>query len=150
MALIKCKECGQQVSNKAKICPHCGAMVKRVGWGIKTIIVCIIVFAGVYLLGVVGIGLYLGDLGWPFHSLRYSQTPRYSQKYITKREYDQIEHGMTYTEVVKILGKESSVVSTSSGFDGDTTVIYTWINLDGSIVSVIMQNGRVIMKSQVD
>ncbi|WP_305831489.1 zinc-ribbon domain-containing protein [Pseudomonas aeruginosa] len=25
MALIKCKECGAQVSNKAKACPSCGA-----------------------------------------------------------------------------------------------------------------------------
>lgn len=25
MALINCKECGKQVSDKAKICPHCGA-----------------------------------------------------------------------------------------------------------------------------
>lgn len=24
MALIKCKECGQKISNKAKKCPHCG------------------------------------------------------------------------------------------------------------------------------
>lgn len=24
MALIKCKECGKEVSNTAKICPHCG------------------------------------------------------------------------------------------------------------------------------
>ena len=25
MALIKCKECGEQVSTKADACPHCGA-----------------------------------------------------------------------------------------------------------------------------
>ena len=24
MALIKCKECGKEISNDAKICPHCG------------------------------------------------------------------------------------------------------------------------------
>jgi hypothetical protein len=24
MALIKCTECGNQISNKAKLCPHCG------------------------------------------------------------------------------------------------------------------------------
>jgi hypothetical protein len=28
MALIKCKECGQEVSKKAKTCPGCGAPVK--------------------------------------------------------------------------------------------------------------------------
>ena len=25
MALIKCSECGKQISDKAKKCPHCGA-----------------------------------------------------------------------------------------------------------------------------
>lgn len=24
MALIKCPECGQQISDKAKVCPYCG------------------------------------------------------------------------------------------------------------------------------
>ena len=27
MALIKCKECGQKISNKAKKCPHCGEVI---------------------------------------------------------------------------------------------------------------------------
>ncbi len=29
MALKKCKECGKEVSSKAKTCPHCGAPVKH-------------------------------------------------------------------------------------------------------------------------
>lgn len=29
MALIKCKECGQEVSDTAKVCPHCGAAVVK-------------------------------------------------------------------------------------------------------------------------
>lgn len=29
MALAKCKECGNQLSKKAKSCPHCGAVVKK-------------------------------------------------------------------------------------------------------------------------
>ena len=30
MALIKCTECGNEVSTKAKACPNCGAPVKSV------------------------------------------------------------------------------------------------------------------------
>lgn len=30
MALIKCPECGQQISNKAEVCPHCGIEVQKV------------------------------------------------------------------------------------------------------------------------
>lgn len=29
MALIDCKECGQQISTKAESCPNCGAKVKK-------------------------------------------------------------------------------------------------------------------------
>ena len=31
MALIKCKECGKEVSDKALQCPNCGAPVKKLG-----------------------------------------------------------------------------------------------------------------------
>jgi len=29
MALIKCKECGKEISKKAETCPHCGAPLKK-------------------------------------------------------------------------------------------------------------------------
>ena len=34
MALIKCKECGNEVSSKAESCPKCGAKVKKKGMGL--------------------------------------------------------------------------------------------------------------------
>jgi hypothetical protein len=47
MALIKCKECGNEVSDTAKACPHCGANVPKSS-GYVAIIV--IVIAGFFLL----------------------------------------------------------------------------------------------------
>lgn len=38
MALIKCKECGGEVSSKAKTCPKCGASVGRRGIGCGTLV----------------------------------------------------------------------------------------------------------------
>lgn len=34
--LINCKDCGKEISKKAKTCPHCGAKVKKkkIGLGI--------------------------------------------------------------------------------------------------------------------
>lgn len=29
MALVKCRECGKEISNTAKTCPHCGAKISR-------------------------------------------------------------------------------------------------------------------------
>lgn len=48
MALVTCKECGKEISNKADACPHCGAKPKRTGcftW----------IIAGVCALIVIGV-----------------------------------------------------------------------------------------------
>jgi uncharacterized OB-fold protein len=29
MALIKCPECGKQISDKAEVCPHCGVEARK-------------------------------------------------------------------------------------------------------------------------
>ena len=61
MAMIKCPECGREISDKASFCPHCGAPVtvekvipitfarkkKFIGWGIEIDVVIDGVLAGV-------------------------------------------------------------------------------------------------------
>jgi hypothetical protein len=42
MALIKCKECGTEVSSKAVACPKCGAQVAKKSIGCGTIIVVLV------------------------------------------------------------------------------------------------------------
>lgn len=54
MALVKCKECGAQVSTKAAACPSCGA--KRKGGG------GCIVGAGKLIGGLIGLGVALAFL----------------------------------------------------------------------------------------
>lgn len=44
MALIKCKECGQQISKKAKTCPHCGAPIKKKIGCLTSLLIILIVF----------------------------------------------------------------------------------------------------------
>ena len=43
MALVKCKECGKEINQKAEICPHCGCRVKSNI--IKFVVICLIVIA---------------------------------------------------------------------------------------------------------
>lgn len=31
MALVKCPECGKEISNSANKCPHCGYTIKSIG-----------------------------------------------------------------------------------------------------------------------
>lgn len=54
MALIKCQECGNEVSNQARVCPTCGAKVKKP----TSLIVKI-------LVGVVGVGILASLLSSP-------------------------------------------------------------------------------------
>jgi hypothetical protein len=43
MALVKCKECGQEVSQKAGSCPKCGAPLKhKLGWVGKLLIILLV------------------------------------------------------------------------------------------------------------
>ena len=51
MALIKCKECGNEVSSKAESCPKCGAGIKSKPMGCGTLI-------GVIFLGIVIISIF--------------------------------------------------------------------------------------------
>lgn len=49
MALDKCKECGNQISDKATSCPSCGAPIKRTSMGTKIVagFIILAVFAGI-------------------------------------------------------------------------------------------------------
>lgn len=51
MALIKCKECGNEVSSKAPTCPKCGAQVARkpLGCGSAIVIVIMLLVFGTYI-----------------------------------------------------------------------------------------------------
>lgn len=52
MALIKCKECGNDVSTKAEACPKCGAKVTTQNVGCGTVFGAL--FLGVIIIGVLG------------------------------------------------------------------------------------------------
>ncbi len=46
--LIACKECGKEISDKAKICPHCGCPVKKKGKGFAITSLVLGIIACVY------------------------------------------------------------------------------------------------------
>jgi len=66
---------------------------------------------------------------------------------ITKQEYNQIRTGMSYTEVVNIIGEhgEETVRTSMAGY---TTVAYQWVNFDGSNAQLMFQNGKLITMAQ--
>ena len=61
MALVKCQECGKDVSSEAVACPHCGYAlihpnVKRapVGWGFRILLGVFVLLIGLFILSFLG------------------------------------------------------------------------------------------------
>ncbi len=70
-----------------------------------------------------------------------------AQPVVTKAEYDQIQNGMTYDQVIAIIGARGEERSSSS-IAGYTTILYGWNNPNGSNMIAMFQNEKLIQKSQ--
>jgi hypothetical protein len=70
---------------------------------------------------------------------------------ISKAEFNQLKNGMTYDEVVKIIGSKGELLSSSGQKGTDTyTTIYSWDG-EGSLganANVTFQGGKLISKAQ--
>ena len=66
---------------------------------------------------------------------------------ITLYEYSMIYQGMSYEEVVNIIGSYGEPMANSS-FDGYSTDIYQWSNVDGGNMIIMFVNKEVYSKSQ--
>jgi hypothetical protein len=73
---------------------------------------------------------------------------------VSKSEFGQISDGMSYSQVVSIIGEEGSESSsgTMPGVPGVmesiTTKMYTWQNSDGSNMNAMFQNDKLMNKAQ--
>ena len=71
---------------------------------------------------------------------------------VTLAEFNQIQTGMTYQQIVAIIGEQGTVMSESSFPDGSggqlQTIMYDWKNGDFSGMNIIIQNGVLYQKSQ--
>lgn len=56
--------------------------------------------------------------------------------------------GISYSEVVGIIGRQGEELSRTSVPGLPTTVMYGWTNLDGSNMNAMFQGGSLIQKAQ--
>lgn len=130
-----CKDCGSQISKSAKTCPNCGKKLKHTGLTIVLIILVI-------LLGV-GAATSINDTTNPTSSQTSENTRA------TLEKFNQIQTGMTYQEVVEIMGEEGTL-STESSYGNQTMQIYYWYAKNGiSNATISFTNGIVSAKSQI-
>ena len=127
--LVKCKTCGEDVAKSATVCPHCGAKLKKR----HPILGIIIIIFGLALIGTA-----------------FGGGASKSGNTVTKEEFDKIETGMTYEEVVEIIGFDGELISQVDIGDGDQykTEIYTWANPGGANMNATFQGGKMVSKAQ--
>lgn len=147
MALIKCKECGKEVSSKAGKCPNCGNPISQEISGGKVL--------GIFLaLFLIYIGLSITfDLSSDIIDMA-AENNSYSQSVtkVTLEKFNQIQSGMTYEEVVAIIGEEGTILSEvdmNMGLEYKTEVYYWYAVDEISNANITFQGGKVIAKAQV-
>ena len=142
MALKICKECGAEVSSKG-VCPKCGKDQRNFFVKHKFI---------TFLLVVIVLGVIVGASGnsnKPDNSVSAGITTVQKQEKLNLEKFNKIETGMTYDQVVEIIGEEGTVLSESE-IANIKTAIYSWYG-EGSIganANVTFQNGKVTAKAQ--
>jgi hypothetical protein len=81
-------------------------------------------------------------------------TARTSAPIVTKSEYDQIDTGISYRRAVAIIGENGEEISKSTMsavagvMDELVTVMYQWVNADGSNMNAMFQNDALMSKAQ--
>lgn len=170
--LVKCKTCGEEIAKNAKFCPKCGAKRKK-----HTVLGILLVIIGVFLfVGAFG-AANSPDEGNPKSPQDQEETqtrddstqpdsteeddsgnpeqpeePK-NKPTISMSEFESISSGMTYEEVVEIIGSEGELLSESDLGIGDAykSAIYMWEG-EGSLganANVTFQGGKVLSKAQM-
>jgi uncharacterized OB-fold protein len=151
MALTKCKECGKEISTKAESCPSCGMVLKKKASLLDY-------FAGGFLTFLVLIILFV--VGWSlidFNSTKPESgisLPSIGTDIVSFDEYQRIEVGMSYKQVVEIIGVDGEEISRNKidGIPGVMesieTVMYQWANKNGASMNAMFQNNKLSQKAQ--
>lgn len=140
MVLKKCKECGTEVSSKG-ICPKCGKDQRNFFIKHKVITFMLIVIFSMVIIGI------NENKNGELITTGTEATQKHEKLNLEK--FNKIETGMTYEQVVTIIGEEGTVLSESE-ISNIKTIIYSWYGKGsiGANANITFQNGKVISKAQ--
>ena len=152
----KCQFCAEEIQDEAVVCKHCGRDLVDENTSAPTRMPAQTqVSPGVAAVVIVlaGIGFWVwfsgGFSGGADSSGRFvmPQPIATSPPVVTKAEYDQIREGMSYSEVRRIIGAPGEEQSRSD-LAGISTVMYAWMNANGSNMNAMFQNDKLVTKAQ--
>jgi hypothetical protein len=147
-SLFQCEDCGKEISKKATACPGCGSPVNKK--------------LEVRLSGILGAAFFVALIVYSFNFSIFTRKspsltltlPSINQQIVTFTKYQKIENGMSYHQVVEIIGTQGQESSRNhmDGVPGVVnaieTVMYQWINPNGSNMNAIFQNDKLMQKAQ--
>lgn len=146
--LIQCKNCGKIYPSTLKCCPECFAakpkQPAKIALGIA------IVVLGVLLIISGIVSLSGNDLNNPSPTPDVSSTES-NKNLVTYANFEKIENGMTYEQVVEIFGVDGKVLSEVDMGDVEyKTTMYYWYDDTGiANCNITFQGGVVIAKAQI-
>ena len=125
MAIIRCKECKQEISSDVAKCPYCGNKIKKRGFGCGTItLIGIIILVGIYIFS------SNSESGGIITDDR-----TYSQSWRSPKESELNEIGRIITAnrikicgeyyVKEIVSKEYVIACSADGMTWDYFIVYT-------------------------
>lgn len=142
MSIKQCKYCKIEIDSKAKVCPNCKRTLK--GHGCLVAIASFIIFIGIIVV------VIFNSIGIDSSIQKKISGVADNSEYISLEEYNQIETGMTYEEVVEIVGSKGTISSQTEA-NGISIIIITWYGngVAGSNANVTFTNNSVSGKAQV-
>lgn len=66
------------------------------------------------------------------------------------QDYWKLQPGMTYEEVVSILGGDGELISRDRETENNQQELYSWTSKRGGSVQISFQNGKLVSKAEFD
>lgn len=143
--MINCKDCGKEVSKKAKTCPHCGAKVKKKKIGLVIVIGIIALFI---IISTTSNSSKTNSNNVAQKSTSTnSNTNKDKKSEITKETYDKIQNDMTKEEVKALLGEATSISESETPGVGKMELYHYQKTLDTKAITITFFNGKVYAKN---
>jgi len=140
-AAIVCKHCGRELGSRSGSNSHAGGREAKKSNPAAAAMLALVIFA--MIMWTSGLFSVADNTGRAVLPPTFGAAP----PVVTAAEFDMIREGMTYQQVVGIIGAPGEQMS-SSDIAGYRTVMYSWTNSSGSNMNAMFQNGKLIQKAQ--